>query len=226
MPVAARRTNSSSRSGSHAKGSGRPCSSSPPGAGATVGTPPGVRSPSPAIPRIPTAVSSTAASTMAMRSRARCGPERSAGGTPLRLAHPRCAPPGQSSSPWRPPPPERSTEEATQRPFERRTVASIRVMPLRSEPKPAMRSKRVAARDLDADRAALGVVQAERAVVAVDGHDGALELRRGGGRGSGERDGGDGGEQCDELHGSVLLRPWGVCSTMRSGRGKAREADG
>ena len=43
--------------GSQAKGSGRPCSSSPPGGGATVGTPPGVRSPSPAIPRIPTAAS-------------------------------------------------------------------------------------------------------------------------------------------------------------------------
>jgi hypothetical protein len=48
-----------------------------------------------------------------------------------------------SSPPWRPPPPERSTEEATQRPLERRTVASIRVMPLRRAPKPAMRSKRV-----------------------------------------------------------------------------------
>src|SRR5688572_27782365 len=34
--------------------------------------------------------------------------------------------------------------------------------------------------DLDADRAALGVAQAERAVGAVDGHDGALELAGGG----------------------------------------------
>ena len=67
-------------------GPARPCRRAP---GATVGIAPGVRSPSPAIPRIPMAVSRTAASTMAMRSRARCGPERSAGGTPLRLAHPR-----------------------------------------------------------------------------------------------------------------------------------------
>ena len=42
-----------------------------------------------------------------------------------------------------PPPPERSTSVATQRPLERRTVASMRFWPLRRPEKPSMRSNRV-----------------------------------------------------------------------------------
>ena len=52
-----------------------------------------------------------------------------------------CSADGQSSSPpWLPPPPERSTCVATQRPFERRTVASTRVRPRRRPAKPPTRS--------------------------------------------------------------------------------------
>ena len=129
------------------------------------------------------AVSSTAASTMAMRSRARCGPERSAGGTPLRLAHPR--------SRLRHVSVVAAVAAAAARALDlERDPAAVRAAHGRLDPrscpcagaeKPAMRSKRVRDGDLDADRAALGVVQAERAVVAVDGHDGALVLGRGGG---------------------------------------------
>src|SRR4051794_16798414 len=63
--------------------------------------------------------------------------------------------------------------------------------------------------DLDADRAALAVAQAERAVAAVDGHDGPLVLagrRRGGGRADGRHGQGGDRDLGDEVHGERLPR--------------------
>ena len=66
--MAARRVNSSARSGSHAKGSGRP-SDSPPGGGATVATPLGVSSPNRPMAIMPATAASTATATTARRAR-------------------------------------------------------------------------------------------------------------------------------------------------------------